>query len=149
MKTLLEGIAVASLLSSGIASAGMTFTFTNPVFEAGTETPQEYACEIVSPPMKWGGPPPGTTFFAFTDAPATKPGTWEHWVVQSPEGKRTLAEGAPRVCSSGNKVYRSFFKIKALGIIPTPDDKVKKPKLERLSSGPVRKESVSTEKFRR
>ncbi len=81
----------------------MKITITSPAFKAHGEIPAKYTCdgEDISPPLNWGGIPPGAKSLALImddpDAPdpAHPKMTWVHWVLYNiPPDTNGLPEGA-------------------------------------------------------
>src|ERR1022692_3691392 len=69
---------------------------TSKAFEDGTTIPVQHTGDgaDVSPPLQWGGAPPGTMGFALIcDDPDAPMGTWVHWVIYGlPAAARELPE---------------------------------------------------------
>ncbi len=112
---------------------------TSSAFDEGTMIPQRYTCdgEDISPPLLWGGVPPGAKSLALIcvdpDAPV---GNWDHWVLYNipadaaglPENvteKTILANGAVHGSNSWGRIgyggpcppggtHRYIFKLFAL-----------------------------------
>ena len=81
----------------------MALTLTSSAFPAGGSIPSAYTCEgqDLSPPLDWGGVPPGTASLVLImddpDAPDPKAPTrtYVHWILYDlPPSSRGLAEGA-------------------------------------------------------
>src|SRR5258708_12309926 len=79
-----------SLLFSVVTPSGqqeaqiMSFHVTASAFPAEGTIPKKFTCDgpDVSPPLAWGGAPPGTQSFALImDDPDAPVGTWRHWVL--------------------------------------------------------------------
>ena len=118
----------------------MAFAIGSPVFKNGETIPTKFTGDgaDVSPPLIWGGIPPGTKSLALIcDDPDAPMGTWTHWVIYDipashaglPEAvppKDTLEGGAkhgmntwPNLGYGGpspppGKPHRYFFKLYAL-----------------------------------
>ncbi len=69
----------------------------SPAFIAGGDIPVRYTCdgEDLSPPLEWGGEPPGTrSFLVVCDDPDAPHGTFHHWIAYDlPPGCHRLEEG--------------------------------------------------------
>jgi len=62
----------------------MPLALTSTAFREGSSIPVKHTCDgaDVSPPLAWGGTPPGTAAFAvIADDPDAPAGTWVHWVL--------------------------------------------------------------------
>src|ERR1017187_5903270 len=79
---------------TGKESSAMKLT--SKAFEDGTTIPVQHTGDgaDVSPPLQWGGAPPGTMGFALIcDDPDAPMGTWVHWVIYGlPAAARELPE---------------------------------------------------------
>jgi Raf kinase inhibitor-like YbhB/YbcL family protein len=77
----------------------MSVELTSPAFREGDTIPKQYTGDgkDISPPLKWGEPPPQTKSFALIcDDPDAPRGTWVHWVLFNlPADLRELPEGGP------------------------------------------------------
>ena len=94
----------------------MTIQLTSSAFAAEASIPAKYTCdgEDVSPPLKWGGVPPGAKSLALIcDDPDAPAGTWVHWVLYNlPATIMELSEGVPtsEVASGGAQQGVNDFK---------------------------------------
>jgi Raf kinase inhibitor-like YbhB/YbcL family protein len=77
----------------------MEFELSSPAFPAEGDIPVAHTCDgpDVSPPLRWGDPPPKTKALALVvDDPDAPAGTWVHWVLYGmPATLRALPEGVP------------------------------------------------------
>jgi Raf kinase inhibitor-like YbhB/YbcL family protein len=78
----------------------MSFELTSAAFTQGEMIPRKYTCdgEDISPPLRWGDPPPDSKSLALiSDDPDAPIGTWVHWVLYNlPAESRALPEAVPR-----------------------------------------------------
>ena len=122
-----------SLLFSVVTPSGqqeaqiMSFHVTASAFPAEGTIPKKFTCDgpDVSPPLAWGGAPPGTQSFALImDDPDAPVGTWVHWVLYDlPANTKELAEGVAKQeqLSNGARQGRNDFrKIGYGGPCPPP-----------------------------
>jgi Raf kinase inhibitor-like YbhB/YbcL family protein len=77
----------------------MSFELTSAAFAPGEMIPRKYTCdgEDISPPLRWGDPPPDSKSLALiSDDPDAPIGTWVHWVLYNlPAESRALPEAVP------------------------------------------------------
>ena len=136
-----------------------TIEVRSTAFAANGQIPRKYTKEgeDVSPPLKWGQPPPGTKEFALInddpDAPRAHP--WVHWVAYKIPGEaRELPEGAKSGYAAGTNdfgeaqyggpmpppghgVHHYHFKLYALDAPIDAAPGIKKGELLRLMEGHV------------
>ncbi len=93
----------------------MTLSLTSSAFKDGARSPSRHTCEgtDTSPPLAWGGAPPGTRSFALICADPDAPvGTWYHWAVFNiPPSLTELREGlAPesRVATDAGAILQAL-----------------------------------------
>jgi Raf kinase inhibitor-like YbhB/YbcL family protein len=77
----------------------MALSLKSSAIESGSTISRVYTCDgqDISPPLRWGDPPPGTESYALIcDDPDAPMGTWVHWVIYGiPTGTDRLPEGVP------------------------------------------------------
>jgi Raf kinase inhibitor-like YbhB/YbcL family protein len=77
----------------------MSFELTSAAFAPGEMILRKYTCdgEDISPPLRWGDPPPDSKSLALiSDDPDAPIGTWVHWVLYNlPAESRALPEAVP------------------------------------------------------
>jgi Raf kinase inhibitor-like YbhB/YbcL family protein len=105
----------------------MSLQLTTSAFPSHGTIPKKFTCDGPdgSPPLAWGGAPPGTQSFALiVDDPDAPVGTWVHWVLYDlPANTKELAEGVPKQeqLSNGARQGRNDFrKIGYGGPCPPP-----------------------------
>jgi Raf kinase inhibitor-like YbhB/YbcL family protein len=96
----------------------MAFELSSPAFAAEGHIPVGHTCDgpDVSPPLRWGDPPPKTKALALVvDDPDAPAGTWVHWVLYGmPATLRALPEGVPvrnTVAGIGTQGLNDFGKV--------------------------------------
>jgi Raf kinase inhibitor-like YbhB/YbcL family protein len=96
----------------------MAFELSSPAFTAGGDIPVAHTCDgpDVSPPLRWGDPPPPTKSLALVvDDPDAPAGTWVHWVLYGmPATFRALPEGVAArntVAGIGTQGLNDFRKV--------------------------------------
>jgi Raf kinase inhibitor-like YbhB/YbcL family protein len=88
---------------------------TSPAFREGEAIPRQFTADgkDVSPPLRWGEPPPGTASLALVcEDPDAPRGLWVHWVIfHLPASARELLEGVPAadVLPEGAKQGKNDF----------------------------------------
>lgn len=126
-------------------------------FVTGQPIPRRHSCEGVdlSPPLQWGGVPPGAVSLALiVDDPDAPVGTFTHWLAWgiSPDAGG-LAEGQPAPSEGrndfgqagyrgpcpprGHGVHRYFFRLHALESEPALPSGASRNELERAIAGRV------------
>lgn len=77
----------------------MKLQVTSTAFSEGEAVPKQYTGDggDVSPPLRWGDPPPSTRSFALIcEDPDAPRGTWVHWLLYNvPAQTRELPEAVP------------------------------------------------------
>jgi len=123
----------------------------------GQPIPRRHSCEgeDLSPPLQWGGVPPGAVSLALiVDDPDAPVGTFTHWLAWgiSPDAGG-LAEGQPAQSEGrndfgqagyrgpcpprGHGVHRYFFRLHALESEPALPSGASRNELERAIAGRV------------
>lgn len=126
-------------------------------FVTGQPIPRRHSCEgeDLSPPLQWGGVPPGAVSLALiVDDPDAPVGTFTHWLAWgiSPDAGG-LAEGQPAPSEGrndfgqagyrgpcpprGHGVHRYFFRLHALESEPALPSGASRNELERAIAGRV------------
>src|SRR5260370_30896632 len=105
----------------------MSLHVTTSAFPSEGTIPKKFTCDgpDVSPPLAWGGAPPGTQSFALIlDDPDAPVGTWVHWVLYDlPANTKELAEGVPKqekLANGARQGRNDFRKIGYGGPRPPP-----------------------------
>ena len=98
----LGAAALAAACARADTGGAMAFTLASTAFGANAPIPKKHTCDgsDVSPPLKWGGTPPGTKTFALIndDPDASRPGGWVHWILYDlPGGRVDLPENIPKL----------------------------------------------------
>src|SRR5258707_9111987 len=94
----------------------MSLHVTTSAFPSEGTIPKKFTCDgpDVSPPLAWGGAPPGTQSFALIlDDPDAPVGTWVHWVLYDlPANTKELVEGVAKQeqLSNGARQGRNDFR---------------------------------------
>ncbi len=156
------------------SEVNMKFTINSPAFVHEGMIPVRYTCdgENVSPPLQWNNIPKGTKSFALiNDDPDAPVGDWVHWILYNiPPETNYLSEGASNkkqippnsieglndwgINSYGGPcppsgTHRYYFKLYALDIVLSPDNKMTKKKLLELMKGHILGEAVLMGKYKR
>jgi len=114
----------------------------------GQPIPRRHSCEgeDLSPPLQWGGVPPGAVSLALiVDDPDAPVGTFTHWLAWgiSPdagglaEGQPAPSEGRNDFGQAGHGVHRYFFRLHALESEPALPSGASRNELERAIAGRV------------
>ena len=126
---------------------------TSKAFEDGTTIPVQHTGDgaDVSPPLQWGGAPPGTMGFALIcDDPDAPMGTWVHWVIYGlPAAARELPEKVAQEESPPGKPHRYFFKLYALDAELPLKPRATKPELLRAMEGHILAQAQLVGTYRR
>ncbi len=153
----------------------MVFNLESSAFKNGADIPRQFTCEgaDVSPPLAWGGLPPGTKSLALiADDPDAPVGTWVHWVLYDMDpqtfqlqqgvakseavpgiGKQGLNDfgkigyGGP--CPPPGKPHRYYFKLYALDTMLNLKPKAKKRDVEQAIKGHILAQTELMGKYKR